>query len=104
MAVIVRGPSRSAGDMYMLLLAVGSCTAENVSPLTKVVALLEDLKTQLEEDGAKEAELYNEYNHWCDSEAQESKKTISDAKAKIADLESFLEEQAALRDKIQSEL
>ena len=68
-----------------------------MSPLTKVVALLEDLKKGLEEDGVKEAKLYNEYNHWCDSETMATKATIQDLKTKIADLNSFLQEQEALR-------
>jgi len=78
--------------------------AADVTPMTKVVQLLGDLKVQLEEDGQKEAENYNEYNHWCDLEAQDSKVTISDTKAKIEDIESYLEEQEAFRQKLASEI
>jgi len=91
----------------LLILAGLSCAYSNeadVTPMTKVVQLLGDLKVQLEEDGQKEAENYNEYNHWCDLEAQDSKVTISDTKAKIEDIESFLQEQEAFREKLQSEI
>jgi hypothetical protein len=76
----------------------------DVTPMTKVVQLLGDLKVQLEQDGQKEAENYNEYNHWCDLEAQDSKVTISDTKAKIEDIEAFLQEQEAFREKLASEI
>jgi len=75
-----------------------------VTPMTKVVQLLGDLKVQLEEDGQKEAENYNEYNHWCDLEAQDAKVTIGDTKAKMEDIESFLAEQEAFREKLASEI
>jgi len=95
-------------DPRILLIWAGLsrvCAIEvEVTPMTKVVQLLGDLKVQLEEDGQKEAQNYNEYNHWCDLEAQDSKVTIGDTKAKIEDIESFLEEQEAFRQKLASEI
>jgi len=96
-----------AAPRILLTWAALSCVCANVAdvtPMTKVVQLLGDLKTQLEEDGQKEAENYNEYNHWCDLESQASKVTIGDTRAKIEDIESFLEEQEAFRSKLASEI
>jgi len=96
----------SATRILFIFAGISSVCATDVdvTPMGKVVELLGDLKLQLEEDGKKEAENYNEYNHWCDLEAQDAKVTISDSKAKIEDIEAFLEEQASLRDKLASEI
>jgi len=90
------------GVVFVTLSAMAS--AGGVSPITKVVALMEDLKKQLEEDGVKEAKLYNEYNHWCDSETMATKNTIADLKEKIADLTAFLQEEQAKRDQLDDEI
>lgn len=79
-------------------------TAVVSTPMTKIVSLLGAMENQLEEQGAKEAALHNEFNAWCDTESQESRTTISDAQSKIADLEAFLKEQEAFRDKMKSEV
>merc|ERR1719171_2507334 len=70
----------------------------------KVVQLLGDLKVQLEEDSHKEGLLYQTYNNWCDSQAQEAKTTIKAAQATIADIEALLQEQDAFRSKTSSEI
>jgi len=87
-----------------LLSLVVVVSSSDTSPMTKIVTLLDDLENQLEEQGTKEGALYNEFNSWCDSEAQESTTTISDADAKVADLGAFLEEQEAFRKRMTSEV
>merc|ERR1719263_2594854 len=74
----------------LALLVVAS--AAKVSPVQKVVQLLEELKTKVESDIAKEGKLMDEYTAWCDEEANEkedaitsSKRTIADASATVAD-------------------
>jgi len=74
------------------------------TPMTKIVSLLGVMENQLQEQGAKEAALHNEFNAWCDSESQESSTIISDAESKIGDGEAFLKEQEAFREKMKSEV
>merc|ERR1719265_1812419 len=103
---MVLGGMLSATRILFIFAGISSVCATDVdvTPMGKVVELLGDLKLQLEEDGKKEAENYNEYNHWCDLEAQDAKVTISDSKAKIEDIEAFLQEQEAFREKVTSEI
>jgi len=74
------------------------------TPLAKVVQLLTDLKTQVSEEGQKEAVLFNEFSQWCDGETYGSKSTIGDSKSKAADLQAYIEEQEALQDKLKAEI
>jgi len=91
----------------LLIWADFSCVFGNdadVAPLTKVVQLLGDLKLQLEQDGQKEVQNYDEYSRWCESQAQDSQGAISGTKVKIEDIESFLMQQEAFREKLASEI
>jgi len=74
----------------LALLVVAS--AAKVSPVQKVVQLLDELKAKVESDIANEGKLMDEFTAWCDEEANEkedaitsSKRTIADASATVAD-------------------
>ena len=84
--------------------ADGGLSSLTATPLAKVVQLLTDLKTQVTEEGQKEAALFNEFSKWCDGETYGSKSTIGDSKSKAADLQAYIEEQNALQDKIKAEI
>jgi len=47
------------------ILSLGVCTAVSVTPVEKVITLLEDLKTQVESEGAAEATTYDEFACFC---------------------------------------
>jgi len=84
--------------------ADGGLSSLTATPLAKVVQLLTDLKSQVTEEGQKEAALFNEFSKWCDGETYGSKSTIGDSKSKAADLQAYIEEQNALQDKIKAEI
>jgi hypothetical protein len=85
-------------------LADGGLAAVAATPLAKVVQLLTDLKTQVSEEGQKEAVLFNEFSQWCDGETYGSKSTIGDSKSKAADLQAYIEEQEALQEKLKADI
>jgi hypothetical protein len=72
-------------------LLVGALAAE-VSPVQKVIQLLDELKGKVAADLEADSKLMDEYSAWCDEEANakedaitSSKRTISDLSATIAD-------------------
>merc|ERR1719281_2215089 len=71
-----------------------------VNPIRKVVNLLENLQKELEEEGAKEKVLYDNFMCFCDNGAADLLKTANDAKAAnkagIAKLESDTAEKTQL--------
>jgi len=68
---------------------------QEVSPIKRVVNLLLDMKKQLEDEGTKESEMYDEMTCWCDTNTKEKTQAISDAEAKIGELEAGVQEKAA---------
>merc|ERR1719160_81309 len=68
---------------------------EYESPIQRVVRLLTEMKTQLEEEAAKDQELYDQMVCWCETNEKEKTKAIADADAKDKDLVAEIEERSA---------
>ena len=69
----------------LVLLVLGSATAEKVSPVQKVIELLDQLKGKVEADLAAEATAMEEYSSWCDTEISDKGYAIKTATREIAD-------------------
>jgi len=66
-----------------------------VSPVQKVIQLLDELKGKVESDLANEQKLMDEYTSWCDSEANEKEDAITSSKRTIGDLEATIADATA---------
>jgi outer membrane murein-binding lipoprotein Lpp len=64
-------------------------------PIARIVRLLEDMKSQLETEGANDAEVYKELTCWCNTNRDEKTAAIALAEKTIANLEAELGEDAA---------
>ena len=69
-----------------------------VSPVQKVIELLDDLAGKVKGDLAKEETLMEEYTKWCDSEANEKEDAITSATRTISELEATIEESSVTID------
>jgi len=69
-----------------LLLFIVSCSAEDVSPVTKIVGLIKELKTKIVADGKSEQNMYNKYACWCETTSARKAKNIHQG---IADLKTL---------------
>merc|ERR550514_2040627 len=69
----------------LALLVLGSAAGEKVSPVQKVIELLDQLKGKVEADLAAEATAMEEYSSWCDTEISEKGYAIKTATREIAD-------------------
>jgi chromosome segregation ATPase len=63
-----------------------------VSPVQKVIELLDDLAGKVKADVAKDEALMEEYTKWCDSEANEKEDAITSATRTISELDATIEE------------
>jgi chromosome segregation ATPase len=79
---------------FFLCLLVGA-TAAQVSPVQKVIQLLDELKGKVEADLASEESLMEEYTSWCDEEANTKEDAITSSKRTIGDLEATIEDAKA---------
>jgi len=66
-----------------------------VSPVQKVIQLLDDLKGKVESDLSNEEKLMEEYTTWCDEEANTKEDAITSSKRTIGDLEATIEDAKA---------
>jgi len=66
-----------------------------VSPVQKVIQLLDELKGKVESDLSNEEKLMGEYTNWCDEEANEKEDSIRSSKRTIGDLMATIEDSKA---------
>jgi chromosome segregation ATPase len=66
-----------------------------VSPVQKVIQLLDELKGKVNADLANEEKLMGEYANWCDEEANTKEDAITSSKRTIGDLEATIEDAKA---------
>ena len=74
---------RVAGLLLLGFLAVGHATQ---SPVTKVVELIEELKSKIEADAISEQKVYDKYACWCETTTARKATAIEDAKVSIEKL------------------
>jgi hypothetical protein len=73
-----------------------SALAAEVSPVEKVITLLEDLKSETEAAGKKEASTYDTFACFCKSETLKYSDSIKTGQDKIDELAATLEEQTGI--------
>jgi len=84
------------------LLAVATRTA--VSPVAKVVELLQAMETKLKAEGETEAALYEKFLNWSMKEMSDTKATIKESKQTVSDCEAYISDQKAFREKLSAEM
>jgi hypothetical protein len=77
---------------------------EYQSPIQRVVALLTEMKAQLEKEAETDQELYDKMVCWCETSEKEKTKAIADADAKDTDLVAEIEERAARHGVLSTEI
>jgi len=66
-----------------------------VSPVQKVIQLLDELKGKVASDLESESKLMEEYTMWCDEEANTKEDAITSSKRTIGDLKATIEDSKA---------
>jgi len=69
--------------------------SQNVSPIKRVIALLETMRSELVAEADKEAEMYDKMVCWCETNEKEKTKAIADAEALDKELTSEIAARAA---------
>merc|ERR1719352_60558 len=89
----------------LLLLACGAAlaSADEVSPVEKVIDLLEDLKSETEEEGKSEATTYDKFACFCKDTTIEKSDAIKDEQDNIDEFAATLEEQTGISNAKQAE-
>jgi hypothetical protein len=73
-----------------------------VSPVSKVVELLHDMQGNLHDEGTAEGKVWHDYTMWNSKEKVETQAKITSGVNSVADLKSFLSDQAAFQEDLKS--
>jgi len=73
-------------------------------PVSKVVALLNDMKEQLEKEADADEEIYSKLACWCETNNKGKTKSIADAEARIATLDNTIERMTSLSATLNGEI
>jgi len=96
--LLLCGPA-SVGARQLAALRAGdepsSAIAAEMSPIRKVVTLIEEMKSQVETEATEDLAAYDKYMCWCETNEKEKTAAIEEDQARIEELSSFLEEAAA---------
>lgn len=72
------------------LLVITASSASRASPISKVVALIQQLKARIEDDGKMEQQSYDKYACWCENTLARKAEDISTAKQEITSLQALI--------------
>mmetsp|Transcript_59398 Transcript_59398/g.128057 ORF Transcript_59398/g.128057 Transcript_59398/m.128057 type:complete len:663 (+) Transcript_59398:66-2054(+) len=86
------------------LTVFASAHAAQMNPIRRVVSLMQNMVKKIEEEAERDDELFAKFKCFCDKNAEKTSKSISDGKAKIAQLESDIPEADSQRTQTVTEL
>jgi len=79
-------------------------TATKQRPISKVINMLKDMNTQLEEEQKADEEAYEKFSCWCETNDKAKVKAIADAEQKIKTLTATIEELGAKSSQMTTEI
>merc|ERR1719333_718266 len=94
--------SDSMASLAIFLLVAAGAT--KVSPVAKVIELLDELTGKVKGDLAAEETMMEEYTKWCDSESNEKEDAITSNKRTIGDLEAEIADASARISELSTEV
>jgi chromosome segregation ATPase len=74
-------------QLVLLGALLGLCSGSSVSPVQKVIQLIDDMKAKVEADGKAADDEFAQYAKWCDDEADDKARSIKTAQDEIAELQ-----------------
>jgi len=81
-----------------------SAITADMSPIRKVVTLIEEMKVQTEKDGKADLDAYDKYMCWCATNEKAKTEAIAEAEATIEELTAFIEESKAKEGQLKTEI
>jgi len=86
------------------LAAASSSEALKERPVSKVITILKDMLKTMEKEQEEDEAIYDKLACWCETNDKEKTKAITEAEARIATLESSIEEDTAASARLSTEI
>merc|ERR1712032_1476735 len=83
---------------------LGASATATANPIRKVVTMLQNMQKQVQEEGAREKELYEKYMCWCKTSGGDLEKEIEANKAKIAELGPAIKEAESKKKQLEEDV
>jgi len=87
----------------VVLPLLAAATNDSVSPVAKVVELLQAMEGKLKAEGEAEADLYEKFVQFSLAEQSDTRATIKESKQTVSDCEAFISDQKAFQEKLSAE-
>jgi len=84
--------------------AATSAISAEMSPIRKVITLIQEMKDQVEKEATEDLTAYDKYMCWCQTNEKEKGAAIEEAQSRIEELTSFLEEAAAKEGELKTKI
>merc|ERR1719331_3439895 len=88
----------------LCLLGLSGVLAAEMNPIRKIVTLPQDMQKEIEDEGAKEKELYDKFMCYCNGNTEGMSKAAEEASQRISKLQAKLEENKAEKSQLDQEL
>merc|ERR1719160_1576892 len=85
--------------LTLLCFAVAARVQLEVTPVEKVVTLLEDLQSQVQDEGGAEADTYDKFACFCKDKTNAKVDSINEGETTIETLTADLKEMTEIREK-----
>merc|ERR1719478_776661 len=89
-------PFQSAFIALFLVACPAVATQAKVSPVQKVIQLIDDMHTKVTKEAAEESKVFEEYAKFCDDEATAKEYAIKDSKEAIEELTATITDSKAI--------
>lgn len=87
-----------------LVLAPSAIAISTGNPVSKVVTMIKDMKTQVEKEAEEDEAAYEKYHCWCVNNDKEKTEAIESAGNRLDELAATIEESAALEGELKTQV
>merc|ERR1719353_2161183 len=88
--------TRLAAALCLAALLAGPAAASKVSPVQKVIQLIDDMHAKVTKEAAEESSVFEEYAKFCDDEATSKEYAIKDSKEAIEEYTATITDSKAI--------
>eukprot|EP00747_Dinoflagellata_sp_TGD_P159488 gnl/TRDRNA2_/TRDRNA2_177898_c0_seq1.p1 gnl/TRDRNA2_/TRDRNA2_177898_c0~~gnl/TRDRNA2_/TRDRNA2_177898_c0_seq1.p1 ORF type:complete len:701 (-),score=242.16 gnl/TRDRNA2_/TRDRNA2_177898_c0_seq1:124-2130(-) len=96
--------AQGAFVVFALLAVSAQASADQMSPVGKVLSMIDEMETKLIKEGEEEQKIYNEFSEYCEDTSRELQYEIKSATAEVDELKATIEKETATMTSLATEI